>query len=64
MNTRDLVIHESQQMPETLLQEVLDYMRFLRTKYNLEKLETAVLSESSLNKDWLSKEEDEAWQNL
>ena len=29
-----------------------------------EKLETAIASESSLKKDWLTKEEDEAWQNL
>ena len=29
-----------------------------------EKLETAIASESSLKKDWLSKEEDEAWKDL
>lgn len=29
-----------------------------------EKLETAVLSESALEKDWFRPEEDEAWQDL
>lgn len=29
-----------------------------------EKLDTAIASESSLKKDWLMPEEDEAWQNL
>ena len=28
------------------------------------KLETAIASEASLKKDWLSKEEDEAWKDL
>ncbi len=28
------------------------------------KLETALLSESSLQKDWLTPEEDEAWKHL
>jgi hypothetical protein len=33
-------------------------------KASKERMETAILSESVLSKDWLSPEEDEAWKNL
>ena len=33
-------------------------------QYQQEKLEITMMSESSLAKDWLSPEEDEAWQDL
>jgi hypothetical protein len=33
-------------------------------QYQQEKLEVTIMSESSLAKDWLSPEEDEAWQDL
>ncbi len=34
------------------------------SQYQQEKLEITMMSESSLAKDWLSPEEDEAWQDL
>ncbi|MFW5895644.1 MAG: hypothetical protein ACOCT9_02750 [archaeon] len=37
---------------------------YLKAKNFLENMENAMLSESSLKKDWLSSEEDEAWQDL
>ena len=64
MNAKDLIIQEMEQVPEALLEEVLDFLRFLKTKEMQEKLETPVLSESPLEKDWLLPEEDEAWQHL
>ncbi|NLA40187.1 MAG: hypothetical protein GX874_02050 [Smithella sp.] len=45
--------------PEPFLFEVLDFVRFLKVRSGREKLENAVMSESSLAKDWLKKEEDE-----
>jgi hypothetical protein len=36
----------------------------LRIPYQQEKLEITMMSESSLAKDWLRPEEDEAWQDL
>lgn len=33
-------------------------------QYQQEKLEITMMSESSLSKDWLSPEEDDAWQDL
>jgi hypothetical protein len=46
------------------LEEVLDFVRFLKRKHVQEKLETALLSESSLKNDWMNPEEDDAWANL
>jgi hypothetical protein len=36
----------------------------LQNKRQQEKLEITLLSESSLQKDWLKPEEEEAWQDL
>lgn len=64
MNTKELLIKEVENSPDFILQEVWDFLQFLKTKYQQEQLEMSLLSESSLQKDWLQPEEDEAWQNL
>ncbi|PZV19384.1 MAG: DUF2281 domain-containing protein [Leptolyngbya sp.] len=64
MNSKDLIIHELQQAPDFLVEEVLDFLQFLKRKHSTERIEITVLSESSLSKDWLSQEEEEAWQDL
>jgi hypothetical protein len=64
MNRKQMIAKEIAQVPEPLLEEVLDFVRFLKSKRVQEKLETSLLSESSLKKDWLSPEEEEAWQHL
>jgi hypothetical protein len=64
MNRRQLIAKEISQVPEPMLEEVLDFVRFLKSKCAQEKLETSLLSESSLKKDWLSLEEEKAWQHL
>jgi hypothetical protein len=64
MNKKELIAKEIEQVPEALLEEVLDFVRFLKTKRTQETLEISLLSESSLKKDWLKPEEDEAWQDL
>ncbi len=64
MNKKELIITEIQQVPEPLLEEVLDVVRLLRAKHTQEKLEISLLSESSLAKDWLRPEEDDAWRDL
>ena len=57
-------MNETEEVPEPLLSEVLDFVHFLKTKVAREKLDIAIMSESSLSKDWLNPEEDEVWQNL
>jgi hypothetical protein len=62
--TKETLIRELEDLPEVSLQEVCDFVQFLKRKATQGHLETALLSESALQKDWLTPEEDEAWQNL
>ncbi len=64
MSTKELVLNEIEKIPEPLLEELLDFIRFLETKILEQKMETTIASESSLKKDWLRLEEDEAWKDL
>lgn len=65
MNLKEQIIQQLEYIPEPLLNEILEFIQFLKSKHlSQEKLETALLSESSLQKDWLTPEEDEAWQHL
>ncbi len=64
MSKKELLINEIEQVPEPFLDEVLDFIRFLKTKIIRERPDTAIVSESSLKKDWLKPEEDKAWQDL
>jgi hypothetical protein len=65
MNPKEQIVQQIENIPETLLNEVLDFIQFLKYKHlSQENLETALLSESALQEDWLNPEEDEAWQDL
>ncbi len=63
MNAKNTLIKEIEKLPESMISEVLDFVQFLEAK-NKDIIETYLLSESSLEKDWLSPVEDEAWKNL
>ena len=73
MNSKQQIIKEIEHIPEPLLNEIVDFIQFLKRKHltqNQQEMEetnsltTALFSESSLAKEWLTKEEDEAWQDL
>lgn len=64
MSTKELLLEKLEKLPESLLKKVLDYISSLQSYQVKENVESYKLSESSLSKDWLKKEEDEAWQNL
>ncbi len=64
MKKIEMIISEVEDFPEPLLDEVLDFVNFLKSKMISSKMDTAWASESSLKKDWLLPEEDKAWQNL
>jgi hypothetical protein len=64
MSTKEMLISEIEEIPEPFLAEVLDFVLFLKAKIAREKLDMAMMSESSLSKDWLRPEEDTAWQDL
>jgi len=64
MSKKDTIISELNNLPENLIEEILDYINFLKSKSLKKKTELALMSESSLRKDWLKPEEDKAWQDL
>lgn len=61
MKLKDIIKEEIEKIPEEYCEEVLKFIKELEKKKGLE---TAILSESSLKKDWLSDKEDEVWKNL
>lgn len=64
MTKKELLLSEINEVPEPFLDEILDFVYFLRAKITKEKFDLAIISESSLKKDWLKPEEELAWQNL
>ncbi len=64
MSSRGLLVQEIKDLPEPALAQLLNFARLLKANGNREVGETAVASESALAKDWLTREEDEMWQDL
>lgn len=62
--TKNIIIKELDEIPEEFANEILNFVRFLKFKSESDKIETYNASESSLKKDWLKPEEDEAWKEL
>ncbi|HOO72739.1 MAG TPA: DUF2281 domain-containing protein [Spirochaetota bacterium] len=63
MNTKKIILEEIEKLPDKMLSEVLDFVRFLEYKNEID-LDTYIQSESSLKKEWLSPVEDDAWKDL
>ena len=57
---------ELARIPDNLLGELHEYMRYLqfKTQQQNETMQTAYASETVLRKDWNRPEEDQAWQDL
>lgn len=64
MEVKEIILKEIEKIPEQYLAEILDFVRFLKAKALEERMGAAIASETSLKKDWLRPEEDEAWQDL
>jgi hypothetical protein len=64
MSKKELLLKEIEEVSEPILDEVIDFVQFLKTKTVQENLSITIASESALRKDWLRPEEDEAWQDL
>ncbi len=74
MTTRELLLDEIEATPERILQEVYHYMVYLKTRQqetqqqdeplNNDSFNGLLLSESALAAEWLTPEEEAAWQNL
>jgi hypothetical protein len=63
MSKRELVAHDLEDMPEKDLDRLLGFVRLLKHEHS-EADVPMMAAESSLAKDWLTPEEDEAWANL
>ncbi len=64
MSIREKIIQETENTPDQILIEVLDYLQYLKTKHQQGVMETTLLSEAFLSEDWLKPEEEGAWQDL
>lgn len=64
MENREVLLKELEQIPDPILVEILNYVRFLKAKAAQEEFSSAHLSENILAKDWLLPEEDDAWNDL
>lgn len=64
MNTKELLYAEIEIAPEIVVQEVYDFLTYLKHKEKKSKRLDLFPAESALRKDWLSPEEDEAWRAL
>jgi len=64
MTKRQTVQQAVEDVPDAYLDEVLDFVGFLKRRIARDAYSTAVVSESALTKDWLRPEEDEAWKDL
>ena len=64
MSTRELIRSELDRVPDSALEEILAFVRLLKAETPAQSLGDAIASESSLRKDWLKPEEDQAWADL
>lgn len=65
INVKEQLLKEIEKTSDSTLKEVLDFLLFIKSReLQQEQLEISLLSESSLAEDWLTPEEDEAWQHL
>ncbi|MEP0779101.1 hypothetical protein NDI39_15945 [Microcoleus sp. ZQ-A2] len=65
ISVKEQLIEEIEKTSDSTLKEVLDFLLFIKSReLQQEQLEISLLSEPSLAEDWLTPEEDEAWQHL
>ena len=64
MTKKETLINELENLPEPAIDEVLEFVQFLKFRKKIKPTETMLLSENSLKREWLSDDEDEAWTNL
>jgi hypothetical protein len=65
ISVKEQLLKEIEKTSDSTLKEVLDFLLFIKSReLQQEQLEISLLSEASLAEDWLTPEEDEAWQHL
>ena len=66
MTDKQILIREIETLPPQIVEEVYDYVSFLKIRKIQQKkiYDITIASEKALAKDWLLPEEDAAWANL
>ncbi|GHV40558.1 hypothetical protein AGMMS50268_23700 [Spirochaetia bacterium] len=64
MPNRDALLREIDSLPSEYLQEIFDFVGYIKQKQLKAIPETMLFSETSLAKDWDTPEEDAAWEKL
>ena len=65
MIDKSTLIREIEALPPSIVNEVFDFIHFLKLKGNSGKIDDVTLaSENALAKDWLLPVEDAAWADL
>ena len=64
MTDRAGLLHEIETLPSACLDDVVDFVAWIKHRKLSQIPETMLLSEAALSKDWETPEEDEAWASL
>ena len=64
MTNRAVLLREIETLPAASLDEVVNFVAWIKYRKLSQVSETMLLSETSLSKDWDTPEEDEAWASL
>jgi len=64
MTNHAALMKEIETLPLTCINEVIDFVAWIKQRKLSQIPETMLMSESALSKDWDTPEEDEAWVNL
>jgi len=64
MSNRAALLQEIETLPAASINEVVDFVAWIKQRKMQQMPESMLLSEASLAKDWNTQEEDEAWANL
>jgi len=64
MTNHAVLLQEIETLPATCVNEVIDFVSWIKQRKLSQIPETMLMSEVSLSKDWSTPEEDEAWAAL
>ncbi|MDJ0660057.1 MAG: hypothetical protein QNJ42_11290 [Crocosphaera sp.] len=64
MTSKQRIIEALEGIPEKELTKILSFIELIKSKNNSKITDILLISESTLAKDWLTEEEEEAWQDL
>jgi hypothetical protein len=64
MTNRAVLLREIETLPAASLDEVVNFVAWIKYRKLSQVSETMLLSETSLSKDWDTPEEDDAWAGL